>query len=121
MNGRPTRPRLSRQDALPDGGIEIQHVPPVPDERVPILADNLVIVPLGVQVEGQVLLAALIELGGGAQDLAGGGEQVPLDSFDARTRDGVAPSGPPDVADDLLLEGLELGHRLGDVYLGPAD
>ena len=109
--------RESRQDSLPYDRVQVEHVPSVLDEGIPVLADDLVIVPLGVQVEREVLLAAPVELGGIASDLEGGGEKVALDSFDARSGDGVLLARFPDVADDLLLEGSELGPCLIDVYL----
>src|SRR5689334_418076 len=40
----------SRQDADADGRVQVEHAPPVPDQRVAVEANDLVVIPPGLEV-----------------------------------------------------------------------
>src|SRR5258708_2252103 len=94
---------LSGQDPLPDRGVELEHAASVPDDGLAILADDVVVVALGVEVGDGVDLPEFELAERGVAHSAGGGEQVALDARDGGAGQGVLVLG---------LEDLACGHRL---------
>src|SRR5262249_55063824 len=111
----------SREDAEADGRVEVEHAPPMPDQRVAVEANNLVVISPSFQILDGTRLTGVEPAAHRLPHPTGRGEDLLFEFQHGFTAEVEFVYRIVDLIGDLPLQGGHLDAGLVRVDLGPLD